>query len=200
MARPRLDSIKIPTRQRILKAAEHHFAVAGFAEASLADIAGDAGIRRASLLYHFESKQSLYQSVLETLFKALAESLSQHFLPTASFEERMLGLTKAYLDFLSERPAFAALVVRDIIDDRGEIRNQIGDYFEPVINTIESWVEREGKGKVAPGLDVRAALLLIGSDALLRRASGPLGDRLWGPTERSLEFSRQLFFGAHKPS
>ena len=41
MARPRLDSIKIPTRQRILKAAEHHFAVAGFAEASLADIAKD---------------------------------------------------------------------------------------------------------------------------------------------------------------
>ena len=35
----------------------------------------------------------------------------------------MLGLTKAYLDF-GERPAFAALVVRDIIDDRGEIRTR----------------------------------------------------------------------------
>ena len=72
MARPRLDSIKVPTRQRILKAAEHHFGRAGYAEASLAEIAADAGIRRASLLYHFESKDRLYQSVLETLFEALS--------------------------------------------------------------------------------------------------------------------------------
>ena len=53
MARPRLVSIKIPTRVRILSAAEARFGAAGFAEASLADIAADAGIRRASLLYHF---------------------------------------------------------------------------------------------------------------------------------------------------
>ena len=56
MARPRLDSIKIPTRQRILKAAEHHFAVAGFAEYLWTRRRGDtAGI----FVLPFESKQAL---------------------------------------------------------------------------------------------------------------------------------------------
>ena len=95
--------------------------------------------------------------------------------------------------------AFARAGVRDIIDDRGEIRNQIGDYFEPVINTIESWVEREGKGKVAPGLDVRAALLLIGSDASCdgRQDLWAIvsGDRQSNPLS-----SVGSYFGAHKPS
>ena len=60
----------------------------------------------------------------------------------------------------------AALVVRDIIDDRGEIRNQIGDFFEPVIKPSNPGWNEKVKAR-CPGLDVRAALLLIGSDALL---------------------------------
>ena len=56
MARPRKDSVKIPTKTRILTAAEDQFGQYGYSSASLADIASRAGIRRASLLYHFASK------------------------------------------------------------------------------------------------------------------------------------------------
>ena len=194
MARPRQDTIKVPTRRRLLEAAEACFGRDGFAEATLADIASKAGIRRASLLYHFSSKEGLYQAVLERLFQALGEALVLSFDGASEFEVRLMAVTQAFLDFLEQRPAFSALVVRDIMDDRGQTREQLFALLDPVVSLVEDWVAREGDGVVVPGLDVRAALLLICSDALLRHGSGSLGRRLWGQDHRALEMSRRLFF------
>ena len=67
MGRPRKDAIKVPTKLRILTSAETHFGEFGYDSASLADIASSAGIRRASLLYHYGSKEKLYLAVQEAL-------------------------------------------------------------------------------------------------------------------------------------
>lgn len=196
MARPRLDSIKVPTQTRILAAAERRFAVSGFAETSLADIAEDAGIRRASLLYHFASKEVLYQALVEELFAGLAAALAPSFLQAAPFQDRLMNMTQAFIDYLDERPGFAPLVIRDLMDDRGETRERLFQLLDALVGEVETWVEREGEGLVPPGLDVRGGILLICSDALLRKGSGDLGSRLWGEAHQSLALSRRLFFGA----
>jgi AcrR family transcriptional regulator len=50
-------------RQRVLEAAQHHFARSGFKAARLEDIAADVGLTRSGLLRHFASKDEL---LLET--------------------------------------------------------------------------------------------------------------------------------------
>ena len=195
MARPRKDAIKTPTKERILTSAEAQFGQLGYTSASLADIGEQAGIRRASLLYHFKSKEVLYRAVQEALFDDLATALAPSFLPHAPFAERLMGMTQAYVDFLDERPAFAAIVVRDLIDDRGTMRARILGFLDPLITTVEQWVATEGTGIVRPGLDLRAALLMISSNALLRQATGPLGSSLWGDSSQSIALSQKLFFG-----
>jgi len=53
-------------REQIIAAATRAFAKAGFAATGLDDIAAEAGISRAILYRHFDSKTDLYQAVLDS--------------------------------------------------------------------------------------------------------------------------------------
>ncbi|MCB1462755.1 MAG: TetR family transcriptional regulator [Nitratireductor sp.] len=53
------------TRRRILDAAEQIFADFGYAASGMKMIAAEAGVAQASLHYHFESKEGLYEKVVE---------------------------------------------------------------------------------------------------------------------------------------
>jgi AcrR family transcriptional regulator len=61
-------------REQILTAATHAFARAGFAATSLDDIATAAGVSRAILYRHFDSKTDLYRAVLDRACARLAEA------------------------------------------------------------------------------------------------------------------------------
>ena len=53
-------------REQIITAATAAFARAGFAATNLDDVAAEAGISRAILYRHFDSKTDLYQAVLDS--------------------------------------------------------------------------------------------------------------------------------------
>jgi AcrR family transcriptional regulator len=62
-------------REQILAAATPAFARAGFAATSLDDIATGAGISRAILYRHFDSKSDLYRAVLDRACARLASAV-----------------------------------------------------------------------------------------------------------------------------
>jgi len=65
------------TAVRILDAAEELFAEGGFAGTAVRDIAARAGLNPASLYNHFESKQALYEAVLERGVRPVYEILDR---------------------------------------------------------------------------------------------------------------------------
>jgi AcrR family transcriptional regulator len=60
-------------RERILDAAEHAFAQAGFAGASLREIVLQAGVNLATVYYYFESKEGLMAAVFTRRFEPLRQ-------------------------------------------------------------------------------------------------------------------------------
>lgn len=70
------------TREKILTAALHEFSLHGLAGARVDTIAETAGINKAMIYYHFESKEALFKE----LFKAEMELLNQEI--TSLFEQR----------------------------------------------------------------------------------------------------------------
>jgi AcrR family transcriptional regulator len=69
MARPQ-------RREAILHSAARAFAAQGFSSTSMEDVAAEAGVTRLILYRHFESKEALYEAVLERVATRLTEEMA----------------------------------------------------------------------------------------------------------------------------
>lgn len=187
MARPKLDPAAPPTTDRILAAAEACFA-RGFAEARLADIAREAGIRRPSLLYHFSSKEALYAAVVEQSFAQLGEALARAMALEGSFAARIDALVRGYLEFLQSHPHFAPLMLREMLDGRGPGRELLLAQVVPLLDQLEAFIAAQG----ARDVPLRGVILQVATAALVREACGPLKQPLWGEGEPFPALARAL--------
>lgn len=193
MARPTVASIVTDTPTRLLDAAERAFSLAGLAGTKLADIASVAGIRRPSLLYHFASKEKLYAAVVERGFDVLGEVLGEAMGSEGSFADRLNRVVLAFVSFLDGRPHLARLVLRQMIDDDSPGQRILVERVAPLLDRVVDWISREGAEVLRPDVPVRAAVLQICSNILLRSASGPLRQRLWGSEDGDWILVETLF-------
>jgi AcrR family transcriptional regulator len=195
------------TAERILAAAEFEFAAVGYASARLADIGERAGIRRPSLLYHFASKELLYQAVVERAFDQLGAELVRSMALAGEFEARLDALVDAFASFLDARPSLAPIIVRELIDDPehdadagrrggGPGRAIMLERVAPLLGTVEAFIRAAGSSALRPGLPIRAAVVQVAGDLLLRSAAGSLRTPLWGAGDHARALARILFFPA----
>ena len=194
MARPKKGVHQVPTEERILQAAETEFGRKGFERTRLEDIAETAGIRRPSLLYHFKSKDALYSSVVHRVFDSLRKALLDRMRP-GDFSVQVQNLTGAFADFSESNPAFAPIVLRELINGRGPARDILLNEMAPLLSVVETWLSQQGKGIIPEGVSVRYAILQIATNTLLYNASGDLAKPLWGEEDSSRRIARQIFLG-----
>lgn len=184
MARPRHDPSAVDTRERVLRAAERAFGDKGYAAATLAEIARGAGIRRPSLLYHFGSKEQLYEAVLERAFGQLNADLGLAMGTAAPPEVRLRALTRAYRAHLEAHPWLPRLVLREMLDQQGGGHDLLVARLVPLADLVAAYLAEVCAGALRPGVDVRSAVVSLGSTELLRVAAGELGTALWTRPER----------------
>ena len=195
MGRPRADQITTATPERVLDAAEAVFADSGFAAAKLADIAARAGIRRPSLLHHFETKEALYAATVQRCFARLRDGLITAMHVEGGFESRLVATVSRYVEFLEANPTVARLILREIVSGQGPGARILVDEVAPLVEIVEVFLRREGRASDRPELPIRAALMQVASDILLRAAAGPLREPLWGPRDEAATLARILLLG-----
>jgi len=112
------------TREEILREAARLFAVVGYKATSLTDIASAVGCSKATLLYHFESKDAIFVALVEPALRQV-QDLATRLTPLAAGPAReaaIVGFVDLVLTYRSEialiyneilqllqRPAFAPL-------------------------------------------------------------------------------------------
>lgn len=204
MGRP-LAAPELSTAERILAAAALEFAAVGYAPARLADIAARAGIRRPSLLYHFASKEILYRAVVERAFDQLGAALTSSMGRGDRFEVQLEAVVRTFVAFLDERPELAPIVIRELISDPehgddpgrrggGHGRTILLERVVPLLGLVEGFIRQGGGDRLHPDLPIRAALVQVAGDALLRSASGSLRAPLWGPGDHAVALAKLIFF------
>ena len=103
-------------RQAILAAALEVFADRGFEEATLEAVAARAGVSKALIYEHFDSKAELTRALLDTFVHDLLGRVAEAVAAAEPGGPRMRAGVDAFLRFVEERPEAWRLTFRNLAD------------------------------------------------------------------------------------
>lgn len=99
------------TRDDILDAAADIFSTKGFDATSMQDIANAVNLQKASLYYHFSSKQDILYALLNQALSLLINSLEKVIDAPLSPEEKLRRAMVAYLEIIAGQQNLAAVLL-----------------------------------------------------------------------------------------
>src|SRR3974390_3536264 len=103
------------TRARILEAALQEFSAHGLAGARTERIAAAAGVNKALLYYHFDSKEKLYLAALESISIKIRDRSMAVFLREISPGERLLRIALDHFDRIIAQGEFQRLLQQEMM-------------------------------------------------------------------------------------
>ncbi len=142
--------IQLRNRARIREAALDAFSTAGFAGATLDQIAEAAGLSKPNLLYYFESKDAVYLDLLNELMAewlAPLEALDPHGNPLdelLAYIDRKMEMSR---DYPRESRLFANEIVRGAPRMGPDLQAGLKPLFDEKCALIRHWMEA---GALAP--------------------------------------------------
>ena len=186
-----------PTRQRVLDAALLAFGTSGFAATSLDALAEQTGVRKQTILYYFESKQVLFDSVID----AAAQDLVQLFDEEASRGLRGIDQVEAIVRRIFRlavnRPELLGLV-REVTRPGSITVGRLTAHVRPTVMRARHFLEREmNAGRLRYSdpamllLSLYSTVVGVASELEVQRAMGiPVSRR--ATVNRRLELTRFL--------
>jgi TetR/AcrR family transcriptional regulator len=180
------------TADRILVEARGEFARRGFNAARLQDIASRAGLSHPTLLYHFGTKERLYEAVIEAAVHDWAQTTRRAISTGLRGFDQVAALLEAGFEFFASHHDVVVIVRREALEGGGRLDAAIADHMRPFLRDAIAFLEREvAAGRLRPHDPaelmqlVYAALLTHFSDARFRA-------RLFGGDEPGERFLRSL--------
>lgn len=159
---------------RILAAAESLFAEHGFDAASMSAIAEHAGVSKANVFHHFNSKHALYQAVLRNSVSEITHQLKRMATDTGAVSASLGQFAHSHLSVILDHDRLARLMLREILSDMPEERlkaaQQIfGENFSELVAILRRGQER---GELRPDMDpAMVAIMLVGANVFFFQAN-----------------------------
>ncbi|MFE8070358.1 TetR/AcrR family transcriptional regulator [Marinobacteraceae bacterium S3BR75-40.1] len=159
--------------EQIFHAAADVFCQQGYARASMDRIAREAGVSKATLYNHFDSKSTLFRAVVRQASEAFVLELDELALASLPLEDALQTLGHYYLDFLLQERNLA--VVRAVLAE-SQLDPDLGRAFHesgPAVAqqaVADLFARRMASGELPSGDSAAAARYFV---ALLR------GDLFW---------------------
>ena len=127
----------------ILRAAEHVFARAGFAGATMAEIAVRAGVPKSNLHYYFRTKQALYRAVLAhtlQLWLSETEAIRAELPPQVALEQYI----RAKMRLSASHPDASRVFANELLHGAPEIgevlRHALRELVAHKADVIRQWI------------------------------------------------------------
>ena len=137
----------------ILAAAEAVFARAGFAGATMAEIAEAAGIPKANLHYYFRTKDSLYQAVLDntlTLWLSQTDGITSDADPATALGDYI----RAKMRLTATHPDASRVFANEMLHGAPHIgdylRNELKTLVDQKARVLEQWAQQGRMDAVDP--------------------------------------------------
>jgi len=147
-------------RATIITVAKRLFARTGFHGVSIDDIVSEVGVSPAILYRHFESKEELYQAVLQE-FSATRESYIEAVVADdIGFEQVLRGMTTVFVSSIINHPDMLKMEMHSQLDDSSASQDFFLNRWKSFTDYIEfSLNELQALGKIKP-INAQAAALM----------------------------------------
>lgn len=137
----------------ILRAAEAVFARAGFAGATMAEIAVRAGVPKSNLHYYFRTKQALYRAVLAhtlQLWLSATDIISAEYSPRAALE----AYIRAKMRLSASHPDASRVFANELLHGAPEIGDVLRQALRELVarkaSVIREWIANGQMASVDP--------------------------------------------------
>jgi TetR/AcrR family transcriptional regulator len=165
---PKTKRDAVATKAAIVAAALHEFAELGLAGARIDEIARAARVNKALLYYYFESKEHLYQGVVEQMFEAMTDALHGALETADGPREKLLAFLDANFKVLAGQPAYARLLEQELDmvkvflnSLRPDTAPQFFQRIVPLLAEFRAVLEEGVKSGVFRTIDIDAVLPLL---------------------------------------
>lgn len=159
------------TRAKILEAALGEFSALGMAGARMDQIAAAAGVNKALLYYHFDSKENLYVAVVEMISAKIRDRSMAVFLREASPGERLLRTALDHFDRILSQGEFQRLMQQEMMrlhqGESGAMPIVVKRVFAPLQTMYDAMV-REGivSGELINADPMQIHLAVLGANVM----------------------------------
>lgn len=109
----------LPRDEEILKIAAQVFFTQGYRGTKLEDIAREAGIVKGSLYHYFESKEQIYERLIEEIVNLVEVEESVHKKGPA--DQRLASIVHRLVELVAEHPVEVGILGRQLVNMEGEI-------------------------------------------------------------------------------
>ncbi|HEX3409715.1 MAG TPA: TetR/AcrR family transcriptional regulator [Candidatus Binataceae bacterium] len=132
------------SRDEILKAATRIFALRGFHETSMSEVARAAGVSKALIFWHFRTKEELFMAVLNRLLEPYFIDFTEE---AGALDEKaqLLRLIELYLLFVRENASSIRFFVAQLLHDEklsDGLTNQVLQLYEGYRNLLIDLIGR----------------------------------------------------------
>lgn len=169
--------------ERVISVASHLFAKNGYDGVGVRQIAKESGVSMSSIFYHFGSKVSLYEEILDYKYNAFYETLLQAIEPIHDPKQKLECVIGTSFDYLLSDQTFLTFMQRDIVDVithkyRPTFLNTYSKYFSLSCSLLQTTLDRPIERQVT--LSLISALVGYTEMAAMLRVNQPSDDKTEG--------------------
>ncbi len=119
------EPLETGSRDKILASARTEFAQFGLGLARVDRIADRAGVNKAMIYYHYQSKNNLYNEVIRSYFEEATKQIRQRTEGSQTIEQHLEAIADAHIYVSAAMPEFKAILIRELASPRDEVLDQI---------------------------------------------------------------------------
>ena len=171
-------------RRRILDESTRLFAARGFEGTSLQAMADAVGVRKPSLLYHFDSKEAIRDQVIDDLLTHFRDEIPRRLTTAHGGLDRFAQAVSALVEFFREDPDRARLVAREVLDQPEATRERLLTHLRPWVHLVTDYIRMgQQSGRVRGDVDPEVYLMQVVMMVLGTVAAAPVTGALLGRDE-----------------
>jgi TetR/AcrR family transcriptional regulator len=169
-------------RDALLARARELFLAHGYHDVSTRRLAAAAGTTPAMIHYYFGDKPGLYRAMIEAAVQPLFEALQRIETSPGAESPDLVALLELYMRMLARNPWLPQLIVREVLDPAGRLREQFIEHFAgrlaPAFVRVLEGARR--RGILRPDLDPKLAAISALSLCIFPFVSLPVTSRVLG--------------------